>query len=136
MRIRHQLAAFSPVPLRAVLAGARGIGGSANLAHERLIELLRIEYAADEVILCGSGTQALQLAIELCSRAASAKLPVALPAFGCFDLVSAAIGAKAPIVLYDLDYRNADSPSPLFFRARLDKGVMQVPRRDSEEVRG
>ena len=99
------MAAFSPVSLRAVLAGARGLGGSAGVAHDRLVELLRIEYAADEVILCGSGTQALQLAIELHSRGASAELPVALPAFGCFDLVSAAIGAKAPIVLYDLDHR-------------------------------
>ena len=39
-------------------------------------------------------------------------------------------------MLYDLDYHHADSPTPLFFRARLDKGVMQVPRRDSAEVRG
>lgn len=39
-------------------------------------------------------------------------------------------------MLYDLDYRNADNPTPLFFRARLDNGVMQVPRRDSAEVRG
>lgn len=39
-------------------------------------------------------------------------------------------------MLYDLDYHHADSPTPLFFRARLDRGVMQVPRRDSAEVRG
>lgn len=39
-------------------------------------------------------------------------------------------------MLYDLDYRDADSPKPLFFRGHLNKGVMRVPRRDSAEVRG
>ncbi len=39
-------------------------------------------------------------------------------------------------MLYDLDFRNADSPAPLFFRARLTSGVLHVPHRDSAEVRG
>ncbi len=39
-------------------------------------------------------------------------------------------------MLYDLDYRNPGDPSPRFFRARLQSGVLSVPRWDSEEVRG
>lgn len=39
-------------------------------------------------------------------------------------------------MLYDLDYRQPNEPSPRFFRARLDHGVMQVPAWNSPEVRG
>lgn len=39
-------------------------------------------------------------------------------------------------MLYDLDYKNPASPTPLFFRAELKDGVLQVPARDSSEVRG
>ncbi|RRD69408.1 MULTISPECIES: type I-C CRISPR-associated protein Cas5c [unclassified Desulfovibrio] len=36
-------------------------------------------------------------------------------------------------MLYDLDYRNGYAP--MFFRAKLEKGVMRVPAPDSPEVR-
>ena len=39
-------------------------------------------------------------------------------------------------MLYDMDFSNAGSPSPRFFRGRLDRGVMKVPSWDSEDVRG
>lgn len=39
-------------------------------------------------------------------------------------------------MLYDLDFSNPADPKPRFFRARLDKGVVEVPAWDSEEVRG
>jgi len=39
-------------------------------------------------------------------------------------------------MLYDLDYSNASDPKPLFFRASLENGMIQVPAYDSEEVRG
>ena len=39
-------------------------------------------------------------------------------------------------MLYDLDYRNPADPRPLFFRASLVNGVVNVPTWDSEEVRG
>lgn len=41
-------------------------------------------------------------------------------------------------MLYDLDYGPPPhaSPSPLFFRALMRNGVIDVPARDSEEVRG
>src|SRR5690606_25188323 len=41
-------------------------------------------------------------------------------------------------MLYDMDFGappHAD-PKPLFFRAKLRDGVLEVPERDSEEVRG
>ena len=39
-------------------------------------------------------------------------------------------------MLYDMDYTDPENIRPLFFRAVLRDGVLHVPRRDSEEVRG
>ncbi len=39
-------------------------------------------------------------------------------------------------MLHDLDFANAADPSPRFFRARLQSGVVTVPAWDSPEVRG
>lgn len=39
-------------------------------------------------------------------------------------------------MLYDMDYSDAANPQPKFFRAKLENGVLHVPCRDSEEVRG
>ncbi|TLS67623.1 type I-C CRISPR-associated protein Cas5 [Mariprofundus erugo] len=39
-------------------------------------------------------------------------------------------------MLYDLDYGDPKDPKPLFFRAELKNGVIEVPAFDSEEVRG
>lgn len=39
-------------------------------------------------------------------------------------------------MLYDLDFTNPDDPQPRFFRAKLDKGVVEVPDWASEGVRG
>ncbi len=38
-------------------------------------------------------------------------------------------------MLYDMDYSVPAAPKPLFFRAKLEKGVIQVPDRDSREIR-
>ena len=38
-------------------------------------------------------------------------------------------------MLYDMDFTNPDDPQPMFFRAKLEQGVVHVPPRDSEEVR-
>ena len=39
-------------------------------------------------------------------------------------------------MLYDMDYSDPENIRPLFFRAVLRDGVLTVPARDSEEVRG
>lgn len=39
-------------------------------------------------------------------------------------------------LLYDLDFSDAEAPRPLFFRARVNGGVLIVPARDSTEVLG
>lgn len=39
-------------------------------------------------------------------------------------------------MLYDLDYSDPQDIRPLFFRAKLCNGILNVPSRDSEEVKG
>ena len=39
-------------------------------------------------------------------------------------------------MLYDMDYTDPEDIRPLFFRASLEDGVLQVPDRDSGEVLG
>lgn len=37
-------------------------------------------------------------------------------------------------MLYDMDFSDIDNPKALFFRAKLEKGVLHVPNRNSSEV--
>jgi len=39
-------------------------------------------------------------------------------------------------MLYDIDFTNLDNPNPLFFRAKLEQGVITVPAWGDKEVRG
>lgn len=71
------------------------------------------------------------------------------PYLGCrefsaaFRLVDPAREPAQPIqetrdlgwMLYDMDFRNPENIKPMFFKAYMDKGVIKVPDRDSEEVR-
>lgn len=38
-------------------------------------------------------------------------------------------------MLYDVDFTDPQNPQPMFFRAKIENGVVSVPPRDSEEVR-
>lgn len=55
------------------------------------------------VCLTDSGTSALSLALRLAIRRRHGS--IALPAYGCFDLATAAVGAGAKVVFYDINPR-------------------------------
>lgn len=98
----HQLPVRSPISLPALALAARRRNDGA--APEELRELLRRQYAAARVILTASGTQALQLAIRAAARRTGEATPrLAIPAFTCFDLGTAAVWSGLPIVAFDLD---------------------------------
>jgi dTDP-4-amino-4,6-dideoxygalactose transaminase len=104
MAIRHQLAVYSPISIASPLRGAAAALQIMADPRPALVDLLRQEYDASGVLLTGSGTQALQVAIAMAVQRAGGGDPiVALPAFSCFDVVSAAIGAGVSTALYDLD---------------------------------
>lgn len=95
---RYQLPAYSPLHARQLAGGACAVlrdDGSVARVHRTLLGT----YAAAGAITVDSGTTALRLALDRRSRDGL----VALPAYGCFDLATAAIGAGAKVRLYDID---------------------------------
>ncbi|HEY7192135.1 MAG TPA: DegT/DnrJ/EryC1/StrS family aminotransferase, partial [Gemmatimonadales bacterium] len=121
MILRRQLPAYSPLTAvsirQAVVHGlGPGMDGQADLSAA-----LAREYAADQVILLGSGTQALQVALELAMRQVG-DAAVALPAFTCFDVATAAVGARARMRFYDLDPSTL-APDPTSLEKVLKRGT-------------
>lgn len=99
----RQTPAYSPLRLRAIVGAVRQVYGERTDPLPGVRALLRQHYRADAVYLLASGTQALQLALRTAGRLTARPLAVALPAYGCFDIASAAVGAGADITLYDVD---------------------------------
>jgi dTDP-4-amino-4,6-dideoxygalactose transaminase len=101
---RRQPPVYSPVSWSGLLAGVRAATSEVAAQHARdaLTAVLTEQYAPRDVVLTDSGTSALTAAIAatVCDRPGAG---VALPAFACYDLATAADGAGAPVVLYDVD---------------------------------
>jgi len=124
VRWRRQLPAYSPLPLRAVAAGAAGFVGRSATARAEVTAALARALGGTGVLLTDCGTGALTLAIRSCLAQRSGAA-VALPAYGCYDLATAADGAGAPVVLYDLVPETL-APEPESLRRALDKDVGAV----------
>jgi len=113
--------AHSPLAARDVLAGGAALLG---LVRGDPAGAIARDLGASGVLLLDSGTTALRLALA----AAVHHRPgtgVALPAYGCYDLATAADGAQADVVLYDLD-PDTLGPDPASLRRALDRGVGAV----------
>jgi perosamine synthetase len=99
---RHQPPVHSPIPFRGVPAATAAALRLGRDPRPLLSDIVARDLGADRAVLCGSGTQALQLAL-LVARRWTASDAVALPAFSCYDVASAAVGSGARIQLYDMD---------------------------------
>lgn len=99
----RQLPVYSPLTLGGLVAGmGAAFGDRADVARDNLTHALQQRFAADAVHLTDSGTSALAVAITAaCHERRDAA--VALPAYCCYDVATAAAAADAPVVLYDLD---------------------------------
>ena len=124
MTWRRQLPAYSPLPFRAVLAGARGLLAHGEEARRAVEATLARHFGASAVVLTDSGTGALNLAIRAC-LAESPGAPVAMPAYACYDLATAADGAGASVALYDVDPETLAPDLPSLRRA-LQQGARAV----------
>lgn len=124
MALRHQLAAYSPVGLRSIIAGARSLVARQD-EGEVLCTILRDEYAADQVTLVDSGTHALQHALRQATAHTGRDAVVALPAFSCFDVATAAVGADVKVVVYDVDPATL-GPDHASVEHVLKKGVQVI----------
>jgi len=123
---RRQPPVYSPVSVAALWAGARALvsewGGVQ--AREALVARLKECYGAGAVILTDSGTTALRSAFAAILRERPAAA-VALPAFACYDLATAAVGADAPVLLYDVDPHTL-APDLDSLRGALRRGAAVV----------
>jgi len=99
MPIRRQLTVASPLTAGNILGATldtiarRGSG-------ERVRNAIAAEFNARDVLLTDSGTSALVLALRMFAKAAT---PVAMPAYACVDLISAARRAGVRVRLFDID---------------------------------
>lgn len=100
---RRQLPVYSPLPASSIAAALLAALRPGQRPRQRLMQILAERFAADHVVLYGSGTQALTVAIRLALQRAAPGDVVALPGFSCYDVASAAVGAGCRILLYDLD---------------------------------
>ena len=104
MGLRHQLAAYSPISFNGVVASARSVVSSHDPRQKLRRDLAEIYSTdADHVLLCSSGTHALQFALTTVRERLGGDKRVALPAFACYDIATAAVGADASVAFYDLD---------------------------------
>lgn len=113
------------------LASSLGCLGEprASRAIEAALATLQAAYPGRSIMLTDAGTSALTLALgrdDLPRRDGGAgRAPVALPAYCCPDLASAAIGAGRSILLYDSDPRTLE-PDLKSLAHCLEGGARQV----------
>lgn len=100
MSIRYLPPAHSPVSAASLAGSLRGLalGGPVGVDG-----WLARRWEVDAALLVDSGTSALRLAIQSLSTETGPRVRAALPAYGCYDLATAALGAGADVSFYDLD---------------------------------
>ena len=101
MILRRQPPAYSPISF-AVLRRAilRGPGGrAADIVA--LIRLLEHEFGSERAVPM-AGTDALQVALHVAMRTVG-DTAIALPAFSCFDVATAAVATRGRLRFYDVD---------------------------------
>jgi perosamine synthetase len=124
-RTRFQPPARSPLDRHAVASGVRSAISrrAAQASRTEVLGLLEQTYPGRTIVLTDSGTSALSLALGI--GRADAGRPVAIPAYGCFDLATAVDGAAVPFVLYDVDPATL-GPDPASLRRALERGADRV----------
>jgi len=121
MGLRRQLAAYSPVSAFGIARAASQLTGLGDDPRAPLRRQIASDYNAS-VTLCGSGTQALSVALRKALGETGPGAVVALPAFSCFDVASALLAVDARAVFYDVD-RDTLSPDPVSLERALAAGA-------------
>ena len=120
--MRYLPPAYSPVSAGSLVGGLKGLALGLPAGVD---QWLARRYDVDAALLLDSGTSALRLAIGSLVTEPSLRARVALPAYGCYDLATAAIGARADVSFYDLDPVTL-GPDWASFGAVLSAGVDAV----------
>lgn len=125
MALRAQLPVRSPLVMSDLGRVAAGWATGAPDPRPGLRERLSKRFGADEVVLTASGTHALTLALQGATRLLDGHPPVLLPAFTCFDVAAAAVGADVQVLFYDVDPRTL-APDLESLRRGLEAGARIV----------
>jgi perosamine synthetase len=113
----------SPLSLSTIVSAVSRAARAPARARSQLMALLCERFGARRALLYASGTDALTEAIRI---ACTGRPPtVALPAFACYDLVTAAVGADARVLFYDIDPTTLQ-PEWDSFRAAVRSGPAAV----------
>lgn len=123
-RWRHQLPAYSPMSLAALIAGARA-AFAPGASPERLRALLTRRFSASDLVLTDSGTSALAAALAAVVQGRPTRAAVALPAYSCYDVGTAAEAAGVRVIFYDLDPHTL-APDPASLATALERGAGAV----------
>lgn len=91
----------SPLPAGAVVKGAWSLLFGPGQARRRVTRWLQSEFEVEDPLLTDSGTSALALAMK--ASLSGSRTSIMLPAYGCYDLVTAALAAGVPVRWYDVD---------------------------------
>ncbi len=119
--LSRQLPAYSPVDLPALAAGLGGaVDGDRSGVRDRIRRRLRERFSASDVVLTDSGTTALALALAEAERSAGGA--AVLPAYGCYDLATAADAAGVDVSLYDVEPSTL-APDPDSLRTAVAGGA-------------
>jgi perosamine synthetase len=120
--MRYQPPAHSPIDARALARGLASLMSLDPATVARVSGELCGQYHAEEALLVDSGTTALRLVLGTGSEASE---PVAVPAFACYDIASAVIGARRRALLYDIDPTTL-APDLASLRQALEAGAATV----------
>jgi len=103
MSLARELPVYSPLDLGALASGLGALVGGGAGARVQVEGLIRRDYAPSGLLLTESGTSALALALLGAATKSRQQSPVALPAYCCYDIATAAVTAGLPVLLYDVD---------------------------------
>lgn len=121
MRIRQQLAVASPLTVADIADAMRDTLAGRNL-RAQVGDSLAATFNARDVLLTDSGTSALVLALRMFAKPHAS---VAMPAYACVDLISAARRANVRVRLFDVDPHTL-SPDMDSLRRVMSEGVSAV----------
>jgi CRISPR-associated protein Cas5d len=150
----------SQIPLSSVLRAMKGGGGQPEVFIENdrqqrgALILKNVEYIVEAhfVLTAKAGSDERPgKHLDIFNRRLAKGQVFQQPCLGCrefpayvepADRIPTSVLAEKPEgnrdlgwMLYDLDYGRGERPEPMFFRAKLEKGILRVPPPDSGEVR-
>jgi dTDP-4-amino-4,6-dideoxygalactose transaminase len=107
----HQLPVYSPLSLAALRRGLSSALDPSDSTTRLLRHRLKTRYESQDAVLLDSGTTALSIALEACCAGRPGG-GVAIPAYSCYDIVTAVNAAGVDVHLYDIDPRTLSPDLP------------------------